>query len=334
MMIGMRSFFLALALAAVLKTPAYAQNFSVSSVSTADFGNVAAASTGQTILRASPATGAVTAVSGAGARISSGMVRSLVTIACAGPPACNSNNALVTISTTGTPTNRAAVLQRFDISVSGATGTLATTPTAGVPISFQLGPIGRNSSKTFWLGFDMPINGDTSAGGTGLSQAQFTITVSQTNGSRSSSLTGIVQANVFRALAIAKTADLAFGKIIIPSSGSGTVTLAQTTGAVTVTGAGTYAFASPAPAAAAFTITGEGGQAVSLFVPSTITMSGPSSSSITVTTTPSISGAQTLSNGLGAGGSLPLRVGGSFGVMSSTQTGTYSGTFTVTVQYN
>ena len=93
MMIGMRSFFLALALAAVLKTPAYAQNFSVSSVSTADFGNVAAASTGQTILRASPATGAVTAVSGAGARISSGMVRSLVTIACAGPPACNSNNA-------------------------------------------------------------------------------------------------------------------------------------------------------------------------------------------------------------------------------------------------
>lgn len=330
----LRSFVLALALAAGWANPAWAQNFSISSVSSADFGNVAAASAGQTILRASPATGAVTTVSGSGARISSGTVRSMVTIACGGQAACSSGNALVTISTSGTPSNRAATLQRLDVSVSGATATLATTPTAGVPISFELDPIGRNSSKTFWLGFDLPINGDNSAGSTGTSQAQFTVTVSRTDGSRASSATGTVQATVFRALAIAKTADLAFGKIIIPSSGSGTVSLAQATGAVSVSGAGTYAFASPAPAAAAFTISGEGGQAVTVSVPSTFTMTGPSSSTIAVTTAPSLSGAQTLSNGLGQAGALALRVGGSFGVTSTTRTGTYTGTFTVTVQYN
>jgi hypothetical protein len=43
---------------------------------------------------------------------------------------------------------------------------------------------------------------------------------------------------------------------------------------------------------------------------------------------------QTLSSSLGNGGSLAVAVGGSFPITASTPTGAYSGTFSVTVQYN
>lgn len=313
--------------------PIAAQTYTVNSITTSNLGNVAAAASGQTIFRVDPATGAVTIVSGAGSRISAGSVRSLVTVRCGNQAACNTANALLTVATTGMPTNRAAALQRFAVSVSGASATLVTTPTPGAPITFTIGPVGRNATKTFWLGFDFPINGDNSGGSTGISQSQFAVTVSRIDGSRSNTRAGNAQATVFRRLSIAKSADLAFGRIVRPSTGTGTVSLSQSTGAVTVTGVGTAALASPTPVAAAFSIAGEGGQSISISVPSTFDMNGPSGV-LTVTTAPNISGAQTLSGGLGSAGSLALRVGGSFNLLSGTPTGSYSGTFTVTVQYN
>lgn len=312
---------------------AAAQTFTVNSISTSDLGNVAAAASGQTVFRSDAATGTVTVVSGAGARISAGSVRSLVTIRCGNQFACNTANASVTVATTGTPTNRAAALQRFAVSTSGATATLVTTPSPGAPISFTIGPVGRNSSKTFWLGFDFPINGDNSSGSTGISQSQFAVTVSRTDGSRANTRAGTARATVFRRLTIAKSTDLAFGRIVRPSSGTGVVSLSEATGVVTVSGAGAAALASPAPTAAQFAIAGEGGQSVSISVPSTFSMAGPSGS-LTVTTAPNIGGAQTLGGALGSAGSLALRIGGSFNLNSTTPTGSYSGTIAVTVQYN
>jgi hypothetical protein len=312
---------------------ARAQTFAVSSISSTDLGNVAAAPSGQTVFRTDPATGMVVKVSGSGARISSATARSLVTVTCGNQSACNSKDALITIATTGGLTNRASALMNFTISVSGATATIVSAPGSGSPISFTIGPVGKNLSKSFWLGFDLPINGDNTGGTTGLSTSQFAVTVSHSDGSGASASLGTAQATVFRSIAIAKIADLAFGSIVLPSTGAGTVSLNEATGTVTVTGTGTAALTSPAPTAAAFSVTGEGGQSVSLTIPGTIALTR-AANSLTVTTTPNISGAQVLSGALGLAGSLAVRVGGSFPVDSTIATGTYSGAFTVTVQYN
>jgi spore coat protein U-like protein len=53
-----------------------------------------------------------------------------------------------------------------------------------------------------------------------------------------------------------------------------------------------------------------------------------------VTLAPSVSGNQTMSGTLGSAGTLPILVGGSFPLASTTALGTYTGSFSVTVTYN
>ncbi len=324
---------LGLIVAMVWHSPAHAQNFTVSTIAMADYGNIAAASNGQTVFRADAASGGVIRLSGSGTRLSGASVRSLVTVACNGPATCDSANALITIAPTGTATGRAAPLQNFTVSNSGATASIVVAPGTGSSISFTIGPVGRNLSKTFWVGFDLPIDGNNSAGATGTANSSFAVTVARVDGKGATSLAGAASAAVYRALAISNTSDLAFGRVSAPTSGTGTVTLMPATGAVTVTGNGVKALSAPSSTAAAFTISGEGGQSVSVSVPSTFTMSGPTGG-FTVTTNSTISGAQVLSGMLGSGGSLPLNVGGSFNLSAATPAGNYSGSFAVTVQYN
>lgn len=312
---------------------AMAQTFTVSSIGAANLGNVAAAASGQTIFRAAAASGIVTKLSGNGVRLGSGTVRSLVTVACGDQGACSTANALVTITTIGSPTGRAAALQTFTVSTSGATATIVLAPGTGSSITFRIGPVGRNSSKTFWAGYDLPINGDNAAGATGNAASSFVVTASRTDGTRANSLSDAVAANVFRSLTIAKTADLNFGRISAPRSGTGTVSLASANGAVTVSGTGVSALSAVTPGAAAFTIAGEGGQSLSVSVPTTFVITG-TGGSITVTTSPSHSGVQTLSGAIGAAGTIPLKIGGSFNLSTSTGLGTYTGSLSVTVQYN
>ncbi|WP_158241527.1 DUF4402 domain-containing protein [Novosphingobium sp. TH158] len=310
-----------------------AQNFSVSSIGTANLGPVVAAATGPTTFRASASTGTVTRLSGNGLRSGTAPVRSLVTISCANQPSCNTDEAAVTVALTGTPTGRAGALQNFTVSTSAATATITLAPGTGSSISFRIGPVGRNGSKTFWLGYDLPINGDNGAGASGAASSSFVVTVSRLNGSRPISLSGSVNATVLRSLTLSKTQDLSFGRVSAPKTGAGTITLAPATDAVTVSGIGVASLSAPLPRAAAFTVSGEGGQSVSLSVPSTVTLTGPDGS-LTVTTIPTHNGAQVLSGSLGAAGTIPLKVGGSLPLSSSTTTGTYTGTLSVTVQYN
>jgi len=322
-----------LALVVTWATPSHAQRFTVGNVTSADLGNVTSATSGETTFRASSATGAVTKVSGGGKRVSGGSVRSRVTIQCNNRATCNTRNALVTIRPTGSTTGRAEALRNFTVSTAGASATIAVPPGAGNSISFQIGPVGRRSSKTFWVGYDIPIAGNDSGDATGNASSNFLVTVSRTNGRRPNSRVGTVDGNVLRAIAVATKSNLNFGGLVRPRSGVGTVSLNPATGNVSVTGAGTTRLSAPSPSAAMFSISGEGGQSVSVFVPLTLTMSGPSGD-IVVTTNPDISGAQVLSGSAGSGGSLPLKVGGSFNISSATPTGAYTGTFAVTVQYN
>jgi hypothetical protein len=328
-----RLLFIMLVAAAGLSAPAQAQTFTVTSIGTGNYGNIVAAPTGQSIFRAAASTGAVTKLSGNAVRLSASSVRSLVTVACGNQNNCSSRNAELTITVTGTPSGRAAALQNFTVSTAGATAGIVVAPGTGSSITFRIAPVGRNSSKTFWLGYDLPINGDNTAGSTGTATASLVVTISRVGGGSPNSRSGTVSAQVFRGIALTRSSNLAFGRIVLPRSGSGTVSLAPVTGAVTVTGSGSTALATPAPTAASYAVSGEGGQSVSISVPSTFTMTG-GANAITVTTNPTLSGVQVLSGAIGSAGNLSFKVGGSFPVTSSTPSQVYTGSFSVTVAYN
>lgn len=152
---------------------------------------------------------------------------------------------------------------------------------------------------------------------------------------QSASTTGTGSITVIRPLTLTKNADLKFGSVVRPSTGSGNVVVSSA-GARSVTGSVVALSSGDSPQAAQFTVDGEGGQSVSVTIPATFTMAN-GSDTLTVTTSNNLTGsaaAQTLSNALGAAGSLVFKVGGSVPVLSTTPTGAYSGTFTVSAAYN
>ncbi|VXA90254.1 conserved exported hypothetical protein [Brevundimonas sp. G8] len=152
---------------------------------------------------------------------------------------------------------------------------------------------------------------------------------------QSASTTGSGSITVIRPLTITKTADLKFGTVVRPGTGAGTVVVSAA-GARSVTGGVAGLTSGDTPAAAAFSVAGEGGQSVSVTIPASFTMAN-GTDSLTVTTSNSLTGSaasQTLSNALGSAGSLAFSVGGSVPVASTTTTGAYTGTFTVSAAYN
>ncbi len=149
------------------------------------------------------------------------------------------------------------------------------------------------------------------------------------------STTGQGSITVIRPLTITKNADLKFGAVVRPSTGAGTVAVSAA-GARTVAGGVVGLASGDTPQAAQFTVDGEGGQSISITIPATFTMAN-GTDSLTVTTTNNLVGAagsQNLSNALGSAGTLAFRVGGSVPVASTTATGAYTGTFTVSAAYN
>ena len=154
---------------------------------------------------------------------------------------------------------------------------------------------------------------------------------------QSASDSGSASVTVIRPISVAKNADLAFGTLV---RGNGTATV-STAGARNVTG-GVQALASTTPANAQFTISGEGGQSITVTIPATITLNNTTSGatgSLTVDTSNDLSGAaasQVLSGALGQGanGSLVVKVGGTVTLTDATNTGVYSGSFTVAANYN
>jgi hypothetical protein len=319
-----------LALVLGLAVPAAAQTVEISPAAP-DLGNVVSAATGDTVFRVSASTGAVTRFSGNGTRIGTGSTRALVTISCP-TGVCRINNTNVRIGSIGSPSGRAGQLTNF--TVSPGTATILTGPTGSNPIEFTLGPMGTSNTATFWVGADFPIRGNDSGVGTGRASSGFYVYVASGVGTPTSgSTSGLAVANVFRPIAVSVQSPLAFGRIVRPSSGSGTVAIAAATGARTVTGTGAVGFGSPAPSRATYSVTGEGGQAFSLSFPATFQMAGPGTP-LTVNLTSTASGPQVLSAAAGSAGTFAFGMGGSFAISSTTVSGAYQGTYSVTVQYN
>lgn len=158
------------------------------------------------------------------------------------------------------------------------------------------------------------------AGGTAFAQAANT-----SSDSASASVT------IVRPLTITKTADLAFGRIVKPRTGTGTVALANTGDSVAAS-AGAVALSGITTSRARFTVDGEGGQVVTTSIPSTVNLTS-GTNTIVVDLLPSFGSTVTLDNALAAAGSAALNVGGSFSLPAAQATGAYSGTFTVQVAY-
>lgn len=328
----MRTVLAGLALCA-LPAAACAATWTVNITGPIELGAVAAAPSGDTVFRVDATSGAVIMVSGAGRRLSAGGARVQVNVSCrpsrGADNACTASNVPIRIGVIGGVTGRARAFSAFNVNMG--TASLISGPSGSNPLEFTLAPVGNNTDKTFFVGADFPVAGDDSGLPSGLGVNAFYAYAVDPSGQTLAGDADQGKVTVYRSLALARTADLNFGRIQIPTSGSSTIVLNPGTGARTVTG-NAVAYATPAPARGGFTISGEGGQQVSLTVPSTIQMTGPGTLTVNVThdalATPRLSGA------LGAAGIYDFHVGGSFTITPTTPVGAYSGVLTVSVDYN
>lgn len=136
-------------------------------------------------------------------------------------------------------------------------------------------------------------------------------------------------AEVITAISISKTADLRFGKF---AAGTGGTVVMSTAGSRSATGAVVLSTID-AGGAASFTVSGAGDATYAVTLPSsaTITHSTDSTKTMSIgtfTSNPSSTGT------LSSGGSQTLAVGGTLTVASAQTVGSYTGTFTVSVEYN
>jgi hypothetical protein len=152
--------------------------------------------------------------------------------------------------------------------------------------------------------------------------------------SDSESTTGSVR--IIQPINLTKVNNLAFGTVVRPASGSSTITMSTSSDTPTVDSGTAVVLSGGTKTRASYTVTGEGGQAVSISVPANFDMTA-GANTITVTLTPEAT-SDTLSGTLGTTGGFSgdgtLYVGGSFAVTNSTVSGDYTGSFSTTVAYN
>jgi len=145
----------------------------------------------------------------------------------------------------------------------------------------------------------------------------------------SATASATASATVAQPLAVAKSADLAFGRVIRPSSGNATVyTVSEVNGAASVAGGdGVFTAGAGSPGRAVFTVTGEGGQTFSITSDTSVTNGG-----VTINLVKS-GVAGTLDGTLGTIGTATFGVGGNVTLSDTSPTGTKAGSFNVTIAY-
>jgi hypothetical protein len=151
-------------------------------------------------------------------------------------------------------------------------------------------------------------------------------------GQATSSVTTNGTTTIIQPVTISQSSALAFGTLVRPTSGSSTISIG--TGADTVTTTGSAVALRGTTSRARYTVSGEGGEVVSVSMPTSFNLSKTGAPDLAVTLTRNPSGNLTLSNSTGTTGTASLDIGGSFSISSSTPTGDYQGTFTVSVAYN
>ena len=267
--------------------PLFAQTFSVNAITTLkpSFGIIAAAASGTTYFRITPS-GVVSVASGNGGNTPSGTKgAATITIRCSGATTCATGTALVKIWTSTTVSGRAQAVK--NLTVASGTGTVGTVTTnVDGSIQFPLTGFSGTSNRTFTLGLDLPILGDTSSTST-TAAARWRVGVakSPTVPTSSTQQTNAI-ATVRKALSITKTSDLAFGAIRAPDAGSSVVTINATTGARTLTSGTAVLLGGLTSGRAQYTIGGQASTAITVSVPSSLTLVRAGGGSLTSSSPP------------------------------------------------
>ena len=305
---------------------AAAQTYSIGPGS-APLGTVASDASGPTIFTINSVDGTVTKVTGNGGRVSTGAANATVTIGCSGG-SCGSKNVNVRVAITGSPTGRAGSITAFNVTSGTATVSNLNTSTP-TNIRFTLNPIPNGASRTFKLGMTFPI-GDNASGAAGNASASYYVSAVAANSTPpTTGPSGSMTAFVYRSLSVVKNSDYNFGRIVRPRTGVGHAIL-NGNGTRTTDG-GVVWLTSPFPTRASYLVTGDGGKQLAITAdPFDMYRAGGGS----VTVTPIIYGSATPSLSGGATGTYNLFLGGSVEISSTTPSGTYTGSFNVTVAYN
>lgn len=288
-------------------------------------GTVVSSANGASVFRISAADGTVVRVSGTAVRLGGGGTRALVAFTCSGGEnACFTASQTVTLSAAGSPSGRAGGLSNFTVAPGPNPPSIGAVTSGGSTITFEISGIPAGATRNVYVGADIPIAGDD-GGQTGAATSGFSVAVA------ANSLFGQAEATVIRPINLAKQSDLSFGAILRPSSGTSTVAIGPADGVRSLAG-GDGAIIGSGATRAAFSVTGEGGQVISISVPAALALSGPAELEATLE---SSAGASDLLSALpGSPGSFSFGVGGTIVVGSTTPPGEYVGTFEVMVQYN
>ena len=153
------------------------------------------------------------------------------------------------------------------------------------------------------------------------------ISLTQTVNAQSASASFTASARIVTPISIVRNTDMNFGDVV-PSGAAGTVVL-STAGARSVTGGANLGNAS-GTSAATFTVSGQGLSTYAITLPAAANItSGANTMSVgTFTSSPAATGT------LAAGGTQALALGATLSVGASQATGSYTGSFNVSVVYN
>lgn len=139
-------------------------------------------------------------------------------------------------------------------------------------------------------------------------------------------------ATIIQPISATSTSNLAFGTIVKPNDATTATVTVDTSGNRSITGT---AAALGTATAANFAIVGEGGSAYNLTLPTTIPLvSG--TNTLVVAATSSSAGSGILGGvgaSIGTTATNTFGIGGSFAISNGTASGAYTGTFTVTANY-
>lgn len=269
--------------------------------------------------------GNVSKVSGNGVRTSTGLGKpGIVTLTCVAS-SCNTKSVTITISAAGVG-GRGGVLNNITATAGAVSGGPASSVTLTLPKGFG----GKGTTRTsvvVRVGANFPIAGDNTSSASSATSG-FTVSASDSGGD-STTISGSAGATVQHGLTVYSTTPLDFGRIVSSAIG-GTVSYPAGTNVITVPSdskaLGSHNLGS-------VTLKGEIGAAVSIALTNG-TLKNGSVSLGTLTPTISPGGVQFLaSNGDGTGGKT-FNIGGQFTLPPHAASGTYTGSMTVTFQYN
>jgi hypothetical protein len=302
-----------------------------------DIGKVASGTADTTVTVDSGGVATISATGGANfipPTVTTRTSQQTLTIGCSGGGACNKNNVTVVITATG-GTNRLATITGF--SVGGGTAVLASgsasSCTGCSSLTITIKPVaasGQNSgSATIGLGMTSAIK---ASGTIGAATSGYSVQASGGGYNSSTVFTANMKATVEGKLGMLAPTNLAYGVVVL--TGNGTITWDAATQTLSTNPTG-LVVQKGTTSIGTFTVTGTPGQTINFTLsgnaglPNFITLTkNPGSGSINITPSTTGQSSQTI---LG-NGTFPFYVGGTIN-LSTTTTGHYEGTFTVTANY-